>query len=215
MRVVVADDHPLFREALRLRLERVLEAAEIFEVGTLDELLRLLLRGSNFDLILVDLWMPGLGPGAAIESLLDACADNPVVLMSGAATAADVKHAIDLGCRGFLPKTMSPKQLDAAVSILATGGTYLPAEILVEAAEITAVSRDGGTNLRQLISDTLTPREYQVLLRLMSGSSNKEIGRELSLAEVTVKLHVRQILRKINARNRSEAASIATRAGIA
>ena len=214
MRVVVADDHPLYREALRLRLERVLEPVEILEVGTLDELLRLMDGDARHDLILVDLWMPGLGPGSAIETLLGACRGSPVVLMSGAASPADVKRAIDLGVRGFLPKTMPPKQLDAAVSILANGGTYVPAEILMETGASGAPSPGNGTDLRQQIADVLTPRERQVLLRLASGSSNKEIGRDLSLAEVTVKLHVRQILKKINARNRSEAASIATRAGM-
>lgn len=212
MRVAVADDHPLYREALRLRLERLLEPVEVFEAGTLDELLRMS-AGTPFDLILVDLWMPGLGPGPAIQTLLDACPESPVVLMSGAASAADVKHAVDLGVRGFLPKTMPPKQLDAAISIVASGGTYVPAEILMGAASY-PTPQGGTADLRQLIADVLTPREQEVLLRLASGLSNKEIGRQLELAEVTVKLHVRQILRKINARNRSEAASIATRAGV-
>lgn len=225
MRILVADDHPLFREALCLRLERLLAPVEIAEAGTLGEVLQHLAPQTRvFDLILIDFWMPGMGLGPGIAQVLAAAGTAPVVLVSGGADPQEVKRAIDAGVRGYLPKTMPSPLLDSAISMLVKGGTYVPIELLTELAQYPAVApaipeaglqpMSDTASLKQNLIDVLTPREHKVLLHLATGASNKEIGRDLSLAEVTVKLHVRQILRKINARNRSEAASIATRAGL-
>ena len=130
-----------------------------------------------------------------------------------AQTAQDVKQGIAAGARGFLPKTMTAELFGMAISMIIAGGTYVPAEMLQEVGAAMSASEVGGAEGPGL-ADRLSPRERQVLVRLASGASNKEIGRDLNLAEVTVKLHVRQILRKIKARNRSEAASMATRAGL-
>jgi two-component system, NarL family, nitrate/nitrite response regulator NarL len=221
MRILVADDHPLYREALCLRLERLLAPVEIAEAGTLGDVLQHLAPETQpFDLILVDFWMPGLGLGPGIRQVLAAAGSTPVVLVSGGADPQEVKRAIDAGVRGYLPKTMPSPLLDSAISMLVKGGTYVPIELLTELAQRPAAGQAMPeaapeiVSLKQSLIDVLTPREHKVLLHLATGASNKEIGRDLSLAEVTVKLHVRQILRKINARNRSEAASIATRAGL-
>ena len=215
MRIIVADDHPLYREAVKLRLERLLPESEIFEVGSLDELMRQAQAAParRIDLILLDLYMPGMESGPGVAAVVQALPDTPVALMSGAASAQDVKQAIAAGARGFLPKTMASELFAMAISMVLAGGSYLPAETMQVDGFPAAGSRAAGTGERSF-ADTLSPRERQVLVRLSSGASNKEIGRDLNLAEVTVKLHVRQILRKIKARNRSEAASMATRAGL-
>ncbi len=206
MRAIVADDHPLYREAVRLRLERLFASAEIAEAASLDELLRQVSPG--VDLILLDLHMPGVAGVAATAQAIAAFPGAAVVVMSGLAAAAEVTEAVRAGARGFLPKTMSPDHFAAALKLILDGGSYVPADILQAQAESApAVPVHSGLQ-------NLTPREQQVLVRLATGSPNKEIGRDLGLAEVTVKLHVRQMLKKIGARNRSEAASIATRAGM-
>lgn len=211
MRAVVADDHPLFREAVRLRLDRQFAGAVVKEASSLDELLAGRRDGAEpFDLILIDLHMPGMA-GDAFERVVREFPQAAVVLMSGVARPEDVRSAVRAGARGFLPKTMPPEAFAAALSIVLGGGTYVPAE-LVNAPAALPEAREGGS-LSTTMS-ALTPREQQVLVRLATGAQNKEIGRDLGLAEVTVKLHVRQILKKIGARNRSEAASIATRAGL-
>lgn len=207
MRVIVADDHPLYREAVRLRLERLLGSAEIVEASSLEELLAEAPPAQGAALVLLDMRMPGVTGVAAIARVVEAFSGVPVVLMSGLATAGEVAEAVRTGARGFLPKTMAPEHFAAAVKLILDGGSFVPADILHAGAESAATPQHSALG-------TLTPREQQVLIRLASGSPNKEIGRDLGLAEVTVKLHVRQILRKIGARNRSEAASIATRAGM-
>ena len=206
MRAIVADDHPLYREAVRLRLERLFASAEIAEAASLDELLRQV--SPDVDLILLDLHMPGVAGVGATAQAIEAFPGAAVVLMSGLAAADEVTEAVRAGARGFLPKTMSPDHFAAALKLILDGGSYLPADILQAQAESAPAARV------QSGLQNLTPREQQVLVRLATGSPNKEIGRDLGLAEVTVKIHVRQILKKIGARNRSEAASIATRAGM-
>jgi two-component system, NarL family, nitrate/nitrite response regulator NarL len=211
MRVVVADDHPLFREAVRLRLNRQFAGAVVKEASSFDELLAGRRDGAEpFDLILIDLHMPGMA-GDAFERVVREFPQAAVVLMSGVARPEDVRSAVRAGARGFLPKTMPPEAFAAALSIVLGGGTYVPAELVNTPGALPEARESGSLNAPM---NALTPREQQVLVRLATGAQNKEIGRDLGLAEVTVKLHVRQILKKIGARNRSEAASIATRAGL-
>jgi len=209
MRALIADDHPLYREAVRSRLERLMPGVDVVEVGTLSDLMNLREAQSNpFKLILLDLRMPGMSGGDTVREVAQAFPHSPVVLMSGSAGSEDVKRAIEVGARGFLPKTLASELFSAAVSMIVAGGTFLPTEVLQSSGAMTAEpARD------RRLAELLTPREQQVLVHLAAGASNKEIARDLKIAEVTVKLHVRQILRKIQARNRAEAASIAARTG--
>jgi DNA-binding NarL/FixJ family response regulator len=218
MRAVIADDHPLYREAVGLRLQRQLHEVEIIEVGRLDELMPLAGTGDNqIELILLDLRMPGMKGGQTVEDVVRVFPAAAVVLVSGAAEFEDIRRAIDAGARGFLPKTLSSKVFARAIAIVMAGGTFLPAETLQmngAMAPAGPVAHNDGADLTARLTADLTSRQQQVLVQLASGATNKEIGRNLEIAEVTVKLHIRQILRKINARNRAEAASIATRAGL-
>jgi two-component system, NarL family, nitrate/nitrite response regulator NarL len=207
MRIVIADDHPLFREAVRLRIERLFEGSEVREASSLDELLALADAAPAPDLVLVDLRMPGMHGAGDIARIRQSFASVPVALMSGLAGAHDVRVAIEAGAGGFLPKTMPPEHFGAALNVLLAGGTYLPTDIL-QAARADG-EREGARSTLNL-----TARERQVLVELATGASNKEIGRHLDLAEVTVKLHVRQILKKVGARNRAEAATVAVREGL-
>lgn len=218
MRAVIADDHPLYREAVGLRLQRQLHEVEIIEVGGLDELMPLAGTGDNqIELILLDLRMPGMKGGQTVEDVVRDFPAAAVVLVSGAAEFEDIRRAVDAGARGFLPKTLSSKVFARAIAIVMAGGTFLPAETLqMNGAQAPAgpVAHNDDADLTARLTADLTSRQQQVLVQLASGATNKEIGRNLEIAEVTVKLHIRQILRKINARNRAEAASIATRAGL-
>ena len=213
MHIVVADDHPLYREAVCLRLGRVYPQAAVAAVASIDELLAL--DGPSrptVELILVDLRMPGMSGGASIGRIVSAFPSAAVVLMSGEATLTDVTAAVQAGAKGYLPKTISSELFSSAVAILLEGGTYLPSEVL-NAGGATANGAFSAAPTK-LSLDLLTPRQQAVLVRLTAGASNKEIGRDLGLSEVTVKLHVRQILKKIGARNRAEATAVAIKSGL-
>ncbi|MGH6980769.1 MAG: response regulator [Stellaceae bacterium] len=211
-RAIVADDHPLFREAAGARLSRSLPGIDVAEAADFASLMRLASDGPAPDLVLVDLNMPGMDGTAGIGRLVQKFPKTAVVLMSGLATQADIRAAVHAGARGFLPKTMLPELFAAAVGIIVNGGTYLPTNAFGADAEEKSAGSGAGSGSGSVAQ--LTPREQQVLARLASGAPNKEIGRDLGLAEITVKLHVRQILKKIGARNRSEAVSIAIRNGV-
>jgi DNA-binding NarL/FixJ family response regulator len=212
MRAIIADDHPLYREAVGLRLQRQHSDAEIVEVGRLDELLAFAGSGDKSpDLILLDLRMPGMQGGESVATVVDAFPEAAVALVSGAASFEDVQRAIAAGARAFLPKTLSAKHFAGAIAMILAGGTFLPAETLQMNGTPPTPALSGPD---PGLAAELTRRQQQVLVQLAAGATNKEIGRNLDIAEVTVKLHVRQVLRKINARNRAEAASIATRSGL-
>jgi DNA-binding NarL/FixJ family response regulator len=220
MQIVVADDHPMYLEAVSLTLHRALPDASIHLVSSIAELLDAVCTVEGpVDLALLDLSMAGMDDGNAISLVRDALPDAKIVLMSGVATLEHVKRALGLGAKGFLSKTMRPDHFAQAVNMVLQGGTYIPADLLEVGSAVTsgmapaataqAPAAAVGSTLR-----ALTERELAVLQMLPEGLMNKEIARELGLAEMTVKLHVRQILRKLNAKNRAEAAVIAQRAGL-
>ncbi len=198
MRILLADDHPLFADALRTLIERNLPATELTVVEDLAGAHRSLAK-DRFDLAILDLHMPGAPGFDGIRQTLQRFPETPVVVISGAASDADVAQALELGAKGFLPKTLPPKVLAAALQVVASGGTYVPADY-AQAKSAPAKTAAG-----------LTPREAEVIGLLAAGRSNKEIGRALKLQEITVKLHVRNIFRKLGVRNRVEAANAAAR----
>jgi two-component system nitrate/nitrite response regulator NarL len=204
MRILLADDHPLFADALRTLIERNLQPAGLTVVGSITATHRALTAGPRYDLAILDLHMPDGNGFEGIKDTLERFKDTPIVVISGAASAGDVRRALQLGARGFLPKTLPSKALAAALQVIISGGTYVPAEYAEESEPAPPASPAPAG---------LTPRESEVLKLLTVGRANKEIGRELGLQEITIKLHVRNIFRKLGVRNRVEAANAARRLG--
>ncbi len=207
MRIIVADDHPLYREAVARQVERLFPQAQVQEVSTLDEA-RARAGAEPPDLFIVDSYMPGMS-GENLAAMRADFPAVPILVLSGWASSTDVLAMIRAGARGYLPKTATPEQFAHALQMLLAGGTSIPADILMAGKE------DNDTNgAAAPWFDALTPREREVLRATARGLSNKEIGRELNLAEVTIKLHLRAIFRKTGARSRTEAAMLASKAGI-
>ena len=204
MRLLLADDHPLFADALRALIERDFPAAKLDVVTDIEAAHKALARAS-FDLAILDLHMPDTHGFDGVARTLARFPNTPVVVISGTAGAAEIARAIELGARGFLPKTLPSKVLSAALQVVMSGGTYVPTDYAQLAPSPPAEPAGGA----------LTPRETEVLQRLIVGQSNKEIGRELGLQEITIKLHVRNIFRKLGVRNRVEATNAAARLGYA
>jgi DNA-binding NarL/FixJ family response regulator len=214
MKILVADDHPLYREAVRVQLERLFDPVSVFEVPSLEEA-SLVACGPDapFDLFLIDFHMPGMSL-AALSRLARAHPGIPIAVISGTADAADVRAAIQAGARGFIPKTASGTHLAHAIELLLAGGTSVPADLMLAPSESGTSAADSDLLTRPDWLAGLTVRELDVLKAVTRGLSNKEVGRELGLAEVTIKLHLRSIFRKMGARSRSDAAVIATKAGV-
>lgn len=157
------------------------------------------------DLLLLDYMMPGMNGLTGLAAMKKLQQDKPVAILSGTAPRAVAEQALGEGAAGFLPKTMSTKSLVAAVHFMAAGEIYAPISMMTE--------RDPAPTT--VAGAQLTPRELEVLKLLCRGMANKEIARDLDLQEPTVKLHVKTLYRKIDAKNRTHAAMIAKEAGFA
>ncbi|MEP9376882.1 response regulator transcription factor [Aquabacter sp. CN5-332] len=199
VRLVIADDHPLFRGALHEAVTALYPASEIVEVGTFDELHALLERDSEFDLVLLDLAMPGARGFSGLIYLRAQYAALPVVVVSGNEEPAVIRRCLDLGASGFIPKTLAIAGMRDAVAAVMAGGTWAPADINLSSradAEADAV-------IARLA--TLTPQQVRVLMMLSEGRLNKQIAYELSVSEATVKAHVSAILQKLGVESRTQA----------
>ena len=213
MQVLIADDHPLYREALRAQVERLLPSAQVVEVSSFEAAVQAAKDGGDaYGLFLLDYHMPGMSHDA-LKEFASAFRGVPIAVVSGTANTADIRAVIQAGARGFIPKTASGPHLQHALQLLMAGGTSVPADILFPTNE--SVSPAAAAAPAPPWVPTLTIREMEVLRGVARGLSNKQIGRKLDLAEVTIKLHLRAIFRKIGAHTRSEAAVIATKANIA
>lgn len=198
-RLLLADDHSLVRETIAAFLAAGGDL-EIHCEGTLDAAIAALGPHGPFDLILLDLNMPGMNGLDGMDRMQKAAGATPVGILSANARPDTIQSAIAAGARGYLPKSMPAKSLSAAVRFMLSGEIYFPYNLLQD----TPGEDDAG----------LRPREREVLQGLAEGLSNREIADRLHLQEVTVKLHVKTLSRKLNARNRTHAAMIARDNGL-
>jgi len=198
MRVLVADDHPLYLEAAQVSLERHFSGVDIVLTRTLPEALAHIETGPRFDLVLLDFSMPGMDGAAGVRAAIALADGAAVAVMSGVADRHDVSSCVEAGAKGFLPKTLEPNMFAAAIGMILMGGTYVPAEF---AGGAPPRDRHGETESREL-----SARELEVLTMMADGRSNKEIANRLEIQEVTVKLHATRIFTKLGVKNRSQAA---------
>ncbi len=203
MRILVADDHDLVRETLCAYLEREGDI-ETRQVADFPAAMAAVEAEGPFDLVLLDLNMPGMDGLDGLTRALERADGRAVALFSGAASKALAEEALALGAAGFLPKTLAAKSLVNAVRFMAMGERYAPISMMTEAEAAPA----------HPLAERLSEREMQVLGGLSRGLSNKEIARELDLQEPTIKLHVKTLCRKLEARNRTQAALIAKDSGL-
>lgn len=203
VRILLVDDQELVRDTIAafLRQEDGIEVAVASDFPSSVEVVR---KSGPFDLVLLDYMMPGMNGLAGLAAMKKLQGTRPVAILSGTAPRSVAELALSEGAAGFLPKTMSTKSLIAAVRFMAAGEVYAPISMMTE--------RD--QQQTTVAGAQLTPREMDVLVRLCRGLANKEIARELDLQEVTVKLHIKTLYRKIEAKNRTHAAMIAKEAGI-
>jgi DNA-binding NarL/FixJ family response regulator len=206
MRIVVADDHPLYIDAVQGQIRRIFPDAIIETAQTFQETLARLDTGEA-QLVMMDLYMPGMEEGRGVAQVVAAAAPAPVIVISGSANDGDVRACIEAGARGFLPKTFGGPVFASAITLVMAGGSYVPAEfVALPSATPDSAGSSPGT--------PFTPREMEVLTLVVRGCSNKEIARTLSLQEVTIKLHLSRIFHKMGVKNRSHAAVMAVRNGL-
>ncbi len=219
MKVLLVDDHHLFREGVALLLRPLSPDLEIFEAATCEEGLARLDGGLVVDLALVDLAMPGMGGMAGIRLMRERHVGTPVVALSSSDDKASVLEVLDAGAMGFIPKSSSSAILLGALQLILARGIYLPPSVFFpEAATAPSTIRarqtaDPAAGLRPLDLG-LSNRQAQVLYQILQGKPAKVICRDLKLTASTVKAHTSAVLRALNVTTRTQAVVAAGRLGL-
>jgi DNA-binding NarL/FixJ family response regulator len=193
MKILVCDDHALFREGLELILGQLDPEAELESVGDAEAALARVARGDGPDLVLLDLHLPGMDGFTALEALRRDRPDVPVVVLSGSESPAHARVVLERGASGFIPKSTRGAVLLSALRLVLAGGIYVPPLIL------------DGLRAAEKASE-LTERQLEVLRLLARGLTNREIADVLRVAEGTVKSHVKHVYEVLDVTNRTEAA---------
>lgn len=216
MRILLVDDHTLFREALLHVLRQFDGMAVVIEASTAREAIRLATHYHDLDLILLDLAMPGLNGLSALPELHGLRPAVPLVILSASEEPAAVRQALEVGAMGYIPKSSSSHEMIAALRLVLAGEVYVPPALLAALEALTIAPTQIATPpaAREEGVNGLTPRQVEVLRLMGQGLSNKGICKRLSLAEGTVKLHVTAIMRALNTGNRTQTVIEATRRGL-
>ncbi|WP_028916725.1 response regulator transcription factor [Pseudoxanthomonas sp. J35] len=208
MTILIADDHPLFREALRGAVQRILPEATLHEADSVDALYALVEANADADLLLMDLNMPGAHGFSALVHLRSLHPQLPVVVVSAREEPAVMRRALDHGALGFIPKSADSETIAMAVETVLDGERWAPAA----AAAAPAMDRDEQAVAQRLRE--LTPQQFRVLQMLGEGRLNKQIAWDLGVSEATIKAHVTAVLRKLGVNNRTQAVLMAGRLAV-
>lgn len=212
MKVLLIEDHSLFRDGMHLVLSGMDYEVQIFNAASYEEALPLMGENPDMDLILLDLGLPGLNDAQALKAIRKEFPATPVVVVSGNTDGNKVKQILNMGAQGYIPKSTSTALLIRALKFVLSGGIYIPPEILTQQDMVSTniVCNESHTGICEPSArPLLTPRQFEVLRKLACGQSNKEISIQLDMAEPTVRAHVAAILKTLNSTNRTQAAHIA------
>jgi DNA-binding NarL/FixJ family response regulator len=211
--VLIADDHPLFREALKLAVSQALLGAQIVEADSVDSLFAALEAHGQLELLLLDLGMPGAQGFSALVQARAHYPTVPVIVISAREDRDIVARTLAHGAAGFVPKSSPIAAIAEALRVVLQGGVWMPARIggsvarerstseALDTAEADAAARLG----------LLTPQQFRVLAMVSAGLINKQIGTELGVSEATVKAHMTAIMQKLRVTNRTQAVLLAQR----
>lgn len=220
MKLLLVDDHPLFREGVALLLRSIESEVEVLEAGSCEDALELIAGTRGIDIVLMDLQLPGASGLDAIRAIRERFPEIPVVAVSSSEDKATVLEALDAGAMGFVPKSSTSSVLKAALKLIMAKGIYLPPSVFLGEATraapvstpIPAAARRHGTITPETLG--LTPRQSDVLFRILQGKSAKLISRELGLSSSTVKVHTTAVLRALNVTTRTQAIVTAGKLGL-
>lgn len=202
---VIADDHPLFRGALKQAIAGLADVSSVLEAGDFESVKALVAANEDIDIVLLDLSMPGASGLSGLISLRGIHATVPVVIVSAHDDPETIRRALELGASGFISKSASMDNIRSAIEAVLSGEITAPGDIDL------GVERD--PEISDLIKrlQSLTPQQTRVLGMLAEGLLNKQIAYELSVSEATIKAHVSAILQKLNVESRTQAVIVAAR----
>lgn len=209
-KIIIADDHPLFRAALKQAVMQAVSGAEIIEADSLESVQRCVEANSDADLVLLDIHMPGAQGFSGLVFLRGQYPGVPVIVVSGSEQMHVMKRAIDFGASGFIPKSAPLETISEAIVAVLQGNEWLPQQLEDSMGDLV-------TDQDQKFADaiaSLTPQQFRVLTMLTEGLLNKQIAYDLSVSEATIKAHVTAILRKLGVHSRTQAVISAQRLSV-
>jgi DNA-binding NarL/FixJ family response regulator len=209
MTLLIADDHPLFRDALRRAVEQILPQQPIREADSVAALLQLIEQVPDAELLLLDLNMPGAEGFSALVHVRAMWPALPVVVVSAREEPALMRRALGHGAAAFVPKSASVETIGEALRAVLDGDTWLPPDVARDTPALDADER----RLAERIAE-LTPQQYRVLTMLCTGLLNKQIAWELGVSEATIKAHMTAVLRKLGAHSRTQAVLLIGKLGL-
>lgn len=215
MKILLVDDHALFRDGMRYVLQQLPEEVEILEAGNFPDGLKLATQHPELDLALLDLNMPGSEGPISIRFFHQRYPHIPVVVVSGEEGRGYMEKAMNYGAMGFVCKSSTASVMLSALNLVLSGGVYIPPQLLRQYGEVAGKEPDV-TDRRSLHTNEygLTQRQMQVLTHLAAGLSNKEIAEAIHLAEGTIKIHVAAVYQTLRVNNRMEAVRMAEKLGL-
>jgi len=213
MDIILADDHKLVRDGLTPFLEELADNANVIEAAGFEHAMKAAEEARNLKLIILDLGMPGMNGLAGVRQMMESYPNVPVVILSGTHDQTAILKAFNLGIAGFIPKSAGSDVMMSALQLVMAGERYIPSQILVGAAIQDAEQPQTNTapitpstrSINAARFEKLSKREQHVLELLAGGMTNKEIARSIDLQEATIKIHVKNIYRKMGVNNRVQA----------
>ena len=199
MKILVIDDHALFREGLRHVLNEFEAQVSVLDASDYDRALQHVSANPDLDLVLLDLNMPGKDGFIILNIFAKTYPAMPVVIISASSQRSDIQRALDSGAVGYIPKDTTSAVMLNALHLVLSGGIYVPSDMRLKSQRYQSDDR----------VPALTPRQLQVLKQIAQGNSNKVIASELELSEATVKMHVTSIMKSLGVSNRTQAAMAA------
>ena len=206
MKVILADDHTLFRDGFALLLKQSEAETEVLEAASLAEALAQVARHPDADLLLLDLAMPGMNGEDSVREVLASYPELPVVILSASESRDQVEALLDAGVSGYIPKSSTSQVMLSAIRLVAAGGVYIPPQFLTPPTAFDPEGEASGKGPPEL-----TERQVEVLRLVAEGMPNKAICRVLNVSEGTVKVHLYSIYRVLGVGNRTEAVAVARR----
>lgn len=204
MKILLIDDHSLFRDGMQLVLQKMDKDVYIVDSSSYEGAQQHITDHPDLDLVLLDLNLPGLSDTNALTAIRKDLPATPVVVLSSNDDGGKVQQILSLGAQGYIPKSTPADVLIRALKLVFSGGIYIPPEILSQQTGLQNNTDDA--SMPTPLTDTpLTPRQQDVLSKLVHGHSNKAIGKQLDMAESTVRIHIAAILKTLDVSNRTQA----------
>lgn len=210
MKILIVDDHPVFREGFAALLEHAAHSNTVLQAGSVKDGLAMVESSPDLDVVMLDLMMPNVGGFPAIAEFGNKRPDLPVIVLSSSEDPKDARQALALGALGYVPKSATPHVLMSAINLVMNGDVYVPPLILENIAD----GRRVNFHMRADAVEALTTRQVDVLKLLSQGLPNKSIATSLDLSEKTVKAHITAIFKALNVVNRTQAANAGREVGL-